>query len=901
MATHTRPRGEAPAARTDPLLDVRTRIPRARFPVLPRPRVDALLSGAVRRRVTLVHAIAGAGKTTACASWAASAAGYDVAWLRLDPADDAVRLCAALRAALAGTGAPWAAGLPRAGAGPARFAAGVASAVAGAPRPVVLIVDGADVLDAGRLAPLDQLIHDAPSSLRLVLTARRRPALHLARHMVGAELSVIDSADLACDSAELDAYLGTYGGPAGQDAGELLARTDGWFAMVRLRTGREPVTGMSEYIEEEVLDGRGDDVTAFLTHLAMLGHATPALAGYLLGAARLPEPPATLAADGLLVADPGGLRCRAPLADVLTAAPHGLASATRARLLGEAARWYAAHGHPFTALRTALDGADTGTVGEVLTETGLRAVATVGPARVEALLDASYPVAHSADHPVTRAGANPSGGSAAGSAPRPSVDPAVALVRAAARVFAGDEPAARRYLAAARAGSGEARLRVKCATLDMLLGDEPGAVPAEPTAADGEYAYVTGLRRLEAGALRAAADAFDSAANLLHGSPQLAAHARGWSALALAWHGDLNDADRQMASCAGDDRPWPLTLARAWVCLERDDARGAEAELRGHSARPAGVVFPREPDADMLGGIARVRVAIAHGELGAARELLDRLPVRGGCAEELRTALDVEFAHRAGDPALARRLAGELARRTGVIIVADPPDAIDAADAPTVPALPRTTPAVAAALRILLARTLLQADEPRAALNAVATLIVEPPDAGDASTASDAVLVPADVGATGRVGALAVAAAACGRLRATEDAARLLTDALALAAAEAAYAALLACGQPLRALATVFQPGDAEHDRVRRELLRRFDLRPAARQEPPAMVGDEPLTRAELSVLRFLSSHMTNTEIAESLVVSVNTVKTHLRSIYRKLDVSTRRDALRTADRLGLL
>jgi LuxR family maltose regulon positive regulatory protein len=46
---------------------------------------------------------------------------------------------------------------------------------------------------------------------------------------------------------------------------------------------------------------------------------------------------------------------------------------------------------------------------------------------------------------------------------------------------------------------------------------------------------------------------------------------------------------------------------------------------------------------------------------------------------------------------------------------------------------------------------------------------------------------------------------------------------------------------------------------------------------------------------------MTNQEIAESLFLSINTVKTHLRSIYRKLGVRTRRQAISTAGRLGLL
>ena len=62
-----------------------------------------------------------------------------------------------------------------------------------------------------------------------------------------------------------------------------------------------------------------------------------------------------------------------------------------------------------------------------------------------------------------------------------------------------------------------------------------------------------------------------------------------------------------------------------------------------------------------------------------------------------------------------------------------------------------------------------------------------------------------------------------------------------------------------------------------------------------------PLTGSELAVLRFLPSHMTNQEIAESLFLSINTIKTHLSSVYRKLGVTSRRQANAQGRRLDLL
>jgi LuxR family transcriptional regulator, maltose regulon positive regulatory protein len=66
--------------------------------------------------------------------------------------------------------------------------------------------------------------------------------------------------------------------------------------------------------------------------------------------------------------------------------------------------------------------------------------------------------------------------------------------------------------------------------------------------------------------------------------------------------------------------------------------------------------------------------------------------------------------------------------------------------------------------------------------------------------------------------------------------------------------------------------------------------------------GDGPaLTTAELRVLRFLPSHMSFREIGVRLRVSPNTVKTHALSVYRKLDVSCRSDAVARARLVGLV
>jgi LuxR family maltose regulon positive regulatory protein len=63
----------------------------------------------------------------------------------------------------------------------------------------------------------------------------------------------------------------------------------------------------------------------------------------------------------------------------------------------------------------------------------------------------------------------------------------------------------------------------------------------------------------------------------------------------------------------------------------------------------------------------------------------------------------------------------------------------------------------------------------------------------------------------------------------------------------------------------------------------------------------EPLTERELEILRLLNSHLPTPEIADMLAVSVNTVRTHIKSIYAKLGVHSRTAAIDVSKKLKLL
>lgn len=80
----------------------------------------------------------------------------------------------------------------------------------------------------------------------------------------------------------------------------------------------------------------------------------------------------------------------------------------------------------------------------------------------------------------------------------------------------------------------------------------------------------------------------------------------------------------------------------------------------------------------------------------------------------------------------------------------------------------------------------------------------------------------------------------------------------------------------------------------------------AGRESPPSYATvqqrlSEPLSSSQIRVLRYLPTNLSAPEIASELSVSVNTVRTHMRHVYVKLDVHSRADAVKRARALGLL
>ena len=126
-----------------------------------------------------------------------------------------------------------------------------------------------------------------------------------------------------------------------------------------------------------------------------------------------------------------------------------------------------------------------------------------------------------------------------------------------------------------------------------------------------------------------------------------------------------------------------------------------------------------------------------------------------------------------------------------------------------------------------------------------------------------------------------------------DTARRQLVEALAIAERHSLVESFVRAGP---AILRMVSDLPAPHSAFRRHILRR-----AQSLASPSLGGDlaEPLTVRELEVLSYLPSRLTNAELADHFYVSVNTIKTHMAHIYRKLGVANRNEAVSRARENG--
>jgi LuxR family maltose regulon positive regulatory protein len=358
------------------------------------------------------------------------------------------------------------------------------------------------------------------------------------------------------------------------------------------------------------------------------------------------------------------------------------------------------------------------------------------------------------------------------------------------------------------------------------------------------------------------------------GREYLALHATGYLALLEAVRGRLHRAQRLGREAAGvaGRRGWSAStpaaggeLALAWVAWCRDDLAGASAavERAGRAARAGG-----DRPLTLAVALADARLAASGGREHA----VDGLARLRAALTELAGWRRPRLLADAVRPAEARLLlaAGDEAGAAGLLE--------DGAGARPL------------GERVILARLRLDRGDPAAAAAALAPLNGGQWPAPQPATAVEACLLDA---------------VARRRLADHTAAAGSLERALALAAPDGHPRLFVEGGAPVRALLADHLHHGTAHRQLVEALLERLlsqTTGPAAAggdEHPPPMV--ERLSEREHVVLRYLPSMLSAGEIAAELYVSVNTVKTHIKSIYRKLDANRRWDAVRRARQLHLL
>jgi LuxR family maltose regulon positive regulatory protein len=285
---------------TLPLLTTKLYIPSPRLELVPRPRLIERLEGGLHRKLTLISAPAGFGKTTLLSECAAKC-GYPIAWLSLDEEDnDATRfwmyLIAALQTVYVDLGKEEGQ-LIQTHQPPAAQAILIPllNDVAALSNTLVLVLDDYHVIS-------NRAIHDGilfllehqPQQLHLVISTRADPPLPVGRLRARGQLTELRADDLRFTSDEAATFLNEMMGLGltAQDVKALEARTEGWIVGLQLAAlsmqGRKDIhefvaafTGghhyVLEYLTEEVVYRQSESVQQFLLETSILDRLSGSL------------------------------------------------------------------------------------------------------------------------------------------------------------------------------------------------------------------------------------------------------------------------------------------------------------------------------------------------------------------------------------------------------------------------------------------------------------------------------------------------------------------------------------------------------------------------------------------------------------------------------------------------
>jgi LuxR family maltose regulon positive regulatory protein len=383
-SAHLREAAKDTASSTEqrPLASTRLYPPRLRTDLVDRASLITRLSADADRRLTLICAPAGYGKSTLAVQWVAHLA-LPTAWVTLDATDnDLGTFCSLLVAALRVIDRDLTAGteslLSRGASDAEEIVRQLIEDLSVTTRSFVLVIDDYHLIESAEIhRAIDLLLQHVPAKLRLVLISRAMPPLRLARLQTSGDLLLVAQSDLQFAEGETLRYfhdcLELDLTPS--EVGSIHERTEGWIIGLQLvgsalrgRTREQSATFVEEFVGsmelgdqflwEEVLERQPDEVHAFLLRTSVLDRFNADLCDAVTEAGNGDEMLRRCEHDNLFILPLSGqgawYRYHHLFADALRERLHRTASRDDiAGLHRRAAAWLEAHGFFEDAIRHA--------------------------------------------------------------------------------------------------------------------------------------------------------------------------------------------------------------------------------------------------------------------------------------------------------------------------------------------------------------------------------------------------------------------------------------------------------------------------------------------------------------------------------------------------------------------
>jgi len=916
---------------SSPVLATKLFAPTARAQLVARPRLidqlDTTLDGS--HRLTLVSAPAGFGKTTALSDWlthlGSRSTDIRVGWLSLDEDDnDLTRLLAHMTAALRLAGID-----VNQGSAPGTSTSTVLTEIvnvavrAGDDSPAthwILVFDDYHAINAPDVhEAMAFLLDHLPNQLHLVMATRSDPPMPLARLRSRGQLTEVRAADLRFTPPEVLEFFNRVMelNLSDDDVRALEERTEGWIAGLQLAAlslrgirEHEEVTDFIEaftgsnrfvidYLADEVLARQPDEVRDFLLRTAILDHLTGSLCDAVTAGDDSRRMLEELERGNLFVV---------PLDDQRSwyRYHHLFADVLGARLLAEhpdevpelhrrASAWYAAHELPIRAIRHAVSAEEFGRAAHLMEE----ALPGMRRARQDNLL---LTWMKSLPGSVVRRSPVLSIWSAWSGLMSGDLDAMEQWLRTAEAVLAAgaqDPDLAREWVDTEDLRTAPATIAMYRASLAQARGDVAGTVrharetldlaSAEDHLIRGQGGAFLGLAAWADGNIAEALETFGAALRSLHAAGNLVDELDATIVLADMWvalgrPGRARELyERSLQRATADGEPYPRATADLHVGLAELDRELNELAGAQHHLDTAQVLAQRASITENRHRwyVAMAEVRAAAGEHDEAGRLLDQAETlyRPGFYPEIRPipAMRARLAIAAGDLASATEWS-----QNREMSVDDDPHYLREYEHLTL-------------VRLLLAEDRTAARSDRSGAGAPPTV--------DALLLLDRLhAAAAEAGREGSLIEISVLQALAHHAQGDEPPAMAaLEQALGATPEPDSYVRLyLDEGTPMLDLLhrAVTKHGVSLPERLERHLEQ------AAASEggdQPQQSLADPLSHRELDVLRLLDSEITGPDIARQLYVSLNTLRTHTKAIFTKLDVNSRAAAVRRAHEIGLL